>query len=41
MTFASLESAAWRTDPAGAIQQIKIAGTIDHFKHLPTPGRGR
>ena len=28
-------------DPAGAIQQIKIASTMDYFKDLLTPGRGR
>jgi fumarate reductase iron-sulfur subunit len=28
-------------DPAGAIQQTKIASTIDYFKDMLTPGRGR
>ena len=28
-------------DPAGAIQQTKIASTVDYFKDLLTPGRDR
>jgi fumarate reductase iron-sulfur subunit len=28
-------------DPAAAIQQTKIASTIDYFKDMLTPGRSR